>query len=63
RTLEEGKGCCVMSKAVEGGRGKRVLAATMENWTALFLEPQYPPCSILVPVLLLIEEYGIPKSR
>ncbi|GKA73640.1 hypothetical protein Tco_0779942, partial [Tanacetum coccineum] len=38
RKAEEG--CCVMSKAMEGGRGKRVLAVTAENGSALFLEPQ-----------------------
>ncbi|GKA60490.1 hypothetical protein Tco_0759897 [Tanacetum coccineum] len=32
------KGCCVMSKAAEGGREKRVLAAAMEDGTVLFLE-------------------------
>ncbi|GJY48496.1 hypothetical protein Tco_0438452 [Tanacetum coccineum] len=30
--------CCVMSKAAEGGRGKRVLAAAAEDGIALFLE-------------------------
>nr|GFA18772.1 tyrosine-protein kinase [Tanacetum cinerariifolium] len=30
---------CVISKATEGGRGKRVLAAALEDGTALFLEP------------------------
>ncbi|GJS57119.1 hypothetical protein Tco_0651903 [Tanacetum coccineum] len=54
---EEGK------NAAEGGRGKRVLAATAEDVTALFLEPRYFPSSILVPVLFLIEEYEIPESR
>ncbi|GKD03747.1 hypothetical protein Tco_1178721, partial [Tanacetum coccineum] len=49
--------------AAEGKRGKRVLAAAAEDGTALFLEPQYFPSSILVPVLLLIKEYGIPESR
>nr|GFA23897.1 retrotransposon-related protein [Tanacetum cinerariifolium] len=37
RKTEEGY--CVMSKAAEGERGKRVLAAAMEDGTALFLEP------------------------
>nr|GFA09948.1 hypothetical protein [Tanacetum cinerariifolium] len=62
-TLEEGKRCCIISKAAEGGRGKRVLATAAEDGTMLFLEPQYSPFSILVSVLLLIEEYGIPESR
>ncbi|GKA00618.1 hypothetical protein Tco_0673168 [Tanacetum coccineum] len=38
RKAEEG--CCVMSKAAEGRRGKRVLAAAAKEETALFLEPQ-----------------------
>nr|GEY21349.1 hypothetical protein [Tanacetum cinerariifolium] len=50
-------------KAVEGGRGKRVLASAVEDGTTLFLEPQYLPSSILVLVLLLINEHGIPESR
>nr|GEU60353.1 hypothetical protein [Tanacetum cinerariifolium] len=45
------------------GRGKRVLVAAAEDGTAPFLEPQYSPFSILVLLLLLIEEYEIPKSR
>nr|GEZ24746.1 hypothetical protein [Tanacetum cinerariifolium] len=45
-------------EAVEGGRGKRVLAAAVEDETTLFLEPQYLPSSILVLVLLLINEHG-----
>ncbi|GJR01046.1 hypothetical protein Tco_0524030 [Tanacetum coccineum] len=61
RTLEEGKRCCVMSKIAEGGRGKSMLDAVAEDGTALFLEPQYSPSSIRVPILLLIEEYGIPE--
>ncbi|GJS51192.1 hypothetical protein Tco_0221168 [Tanacetum coccineum] len=46
----------------ESGRGKRVLIAAAEDRTALFLEPQYSLSSILVPVLLLIEEYEIQES-
>ncbi|GJU49837.1 hypothetical protein Tco_1219392 [Tanacetum coccineum] len=59
RTLEEGKGSSVTSKEAKGKRGKMVLIAAAEDKTALFLEPQYLPSSILVLVLLLIEEYGI----
>nr|GFC21084.1 hypothetical protein [Tanacetum cinerariifolium] len=33
------KRCCVMFKTAEGERGKRVLAAAVEDGTALFLEP------------------------
>nr|GEZ01565.1 hypothetical protein [Tanacetum cinerariifolium] len=36
RTLEEGKRCCIISKAAEGGRGKRVLATAAEDGTMLF---------------------------
>nr|GEX80778.1 hypothetical protein [Tanacetum cinerariifolium] len=41
---------------------KRGLIAVAEDETTHFLEPRYSPSSILVPVLLLIEEYEIPES-
>ncbi|GKC94820.1 probable sodium/metabolite cotransporter BASS4, chloroplastic [Tanacetum coccineum] len=49
------KGCCAMSKTVEGGREKRVLVAIAEDRTALFLEPQYSPSLILVPILVMLK--------
>nr|GEZ02275.1 hypothetical protein [Tanacetum cinerariifolium] len=49
RALEEGKGCCIMSKAAKGERGKKVLDATTKEEVALFFEPQYSASSILVP--------------
>ncbi|GKC97985.1 hypothetical protein Tco_1168260 [Tanacetum coccineum] len=41
---------------------KKGLIAVAEDETAHFLEPHYSPSSILVPVILLVEEYGIPES-
>ncbi|GKC92452.1 hypothetical protein Tco_1157894 [Tanacetum coccineum] len=38
------------------------LIAVAEDETTHFLEPYYSPSSILVPVLLIIKEYGIPES-
>ncbi|GJX75678.1 hypothetical protein Tco_0322489 [Tanacetum coccineum] len=42
---------------------KKGLIAVAENETTHFLEPHYSTSSILVPVLLLLEEYGIPETR
>nr|GEZ02797.1 polypyrimidine tract-binding protein homolog 3 [Tanacetum cinerariifolium]GEZ06515.1 polypyrimidine tract-binding protein homolog 3 [Tanacetum cinerariifolium] len=42
---------------------KKGLIVAAEDDTELFLEPQYSPPLILVPVLFLIEDHGIPESR
>nr|GEY33075.1 uncharacterized serine-rich protein C1E8.05-like [Tanacetum cinerariifolium] len=41
---------------------KSGLIAVAEDETTHFLEPHYSPSSILVSVILLVEEYGIPES-
>nr|GEZ49936.1 hypothetical protein [Tanacetum cinerariifolium] len=71
--LENGKSNGVVSVLKdEGGEiddnldeinlGRRVLAATIEDGTVLLVKPRYLPSSILVLVLLLIEEYEIQES-
>ncbi|GJW88749.1 polypyrimidine tract-binding protein homolog 3 [Tanacetum coccineum] len=57
RRKPRGNGCRtrVTSKEAEGEKRKRGLISVAKDETTLFLEPQYSPPSILVPVLLLIE--------
>ncbi|GJR84847.1 hypothetical protein Tco_0155632 [Tanacetum coccineum] len=59
RRKPRGNGCRTLIRT-----GQRTLEEEKaKDETALFLEPQYSPPSILFPVFLLIEEYGIPESR
>ncbi|GKA87221.1 polypyrimidine tract-binding protein homolog 3 [Tanacetum coccineum] len=62
--LEEFQGDMVdaLSRVLEQKSSERGLISVVRDETTHFLEPHYSPFSILVLVILIIEEYGIPES-
>ncbi|GKA52001.1 hypothetical protein Tco_0745197 [Tanacetum coccineum] len=61
--FQEGDMVDALSRVLEQKSSEKGLITVVKEETTHFLEPHYLPSSILVPVLLLIEEYGIPESR
>ncbi|GJZ75648.1 polypyrimidine tract-binding protein homolog 3 [Tanacetum coccineum] len=60
--FQEGDMVDALSRVLELKSLEKGLIAVAEDETTHFLEPHYSPSSILVLVILLVEEYGIPES-
>ncbi|GJZ75647.1 hypothetical protein Tco_0640112 [Tanacetum coccineum] len=60
--FQEGDMVDALSRVLEQKSLEKGLIAVAEDETTHFLEPHYSPSSILVPVILLVEEYRIPES-
>ncbi|GKD19419.1 polypyrimidine tract-binding protein homolog 3 [Tanacetum coccineum] len=58
--FQEGDMVDALSRVLEQKSLEKGLIAVAEDETTHFLEPHYSPSSILVSVILLVEEYGIP---